>query len=108
MWLRGHDGFDPDRIARHVHHLLDGSLEAGCNCRGRIVLDLCQGIGQHRGETAQDFFPLGKWRACKQRDVRDQDGQDTLQGVNLPLHLAELVALLHSRGWEKRQAPWPR
>ena len=97
MWLRGHDGFDPNRVARHVRHPLDGSLEAGCNRRGRIVLDLCQCIRQHRGETAQDFFPLGERRARKQRDVRDQDGQDPLQGLNLPLQLADLVALLHSQ-----------
>ena len=95
MWLRGHDGFDPDRVARHVRHLLDGSLEANCNRGGSIVFDLCQCIGQHRGETAQDFFPLGERRARKQRDVRDQDGKDALQGVNLPLQLAELVTLLH-------------
>jgi hypothetical protein len=29
--------------------------------------------------------------------VRDQDGQDTLQGLNLTLQLSELVALLHSQ-----------
>jgi hypothetical protein len=97
MWRRRHDGFDPDRVARHVRHPLDSPLEASCNRGGSIVLDLCQCIGQHRGETAQNFFPLGQWRARKQRDVRDQDSQNPLQGLNLTLQLAELVALLHSQ-----------
>jgi hypothetical protein len=99
MGLRGHDGLDPDRVARHVRHLLDGPLEASCNRGGSIVLDLGQCIGQHRGETAQNFFPPGEWRAGKQRDVRDQDCKDALQGVNLPLQLAKLVSLLHSQSF---------